>query len=151
MEQTQSSWKKFQHKMRKQAWTLGTSDLSTGSNDLAPGCPIEFVESVADWFLVKRWNSMPAGLSLRRRSQTWSLSNRSDHWSDHQRQNWRLAQSPWSHWLLRRLRPLPIDHMNRWWSLVWSRQSKQHQGLSLIHIWRCRRRLRCRSRWSPYH
>ena len=23
--------------------------------------------------------------------------------------------------------------------------------LSLIHIWRCRRRLRCRSRWSPYH
>ena len=25
------------------------------------------------------------------------------------------------------------------------------QDLSLIHIWRCRRRLRCRSRWSPYH
>ena len=25
------------------------------------------------------------------------------------------------------------------------------QLLSLIHIWRCRRRLRCRSRWSPYH
>ena len=24
-------------------------------------------------------------------------------------------------------------------------------GLSLIHICRCRRRLRCRSRWSPYH
>ena len=23
--------------------------------------------------------------------------------------------------------------------------------LSLIHIWRCRRTLRCRSRWSPYH
>ena len=23
--------------------------------------------------------------------------------------------------------------------------------LSLIHIWRCRRLLRCRSRWSPYH
>ena len=23
--------------------------------------------------------------------------------------------------------------------------------LSLIHIRRCRRRLRCRSRWSPYH
>ena len=28
-------------------------------------------------------------------------------------------------------------------------QTSQH--LSLIHIWRCRRRLRCRSRWSPYH
>ena len=28
-----------------------------------------------------------------------------------------------------------------------------HSGryLSLIHIWRCRRLLTCRSRWSPYH
>ena len=26
-----------------------------------------------------------------------------------------------------------------------------HQLLSLIHIWRCRRIERCRSRWSPYH
>ena len=25
------------------------------------------------------------------------------------------------------------------------------QGLSLIHIWRCRRYSLCRSRWSPYH
>ena len=25
------------------------------------------------------------------------------------------------------------------------------EDLSLIHIRRCRRRLRCRSRWSPYH
>ena len=25
------------------------------------------------------------------------------------------------------------------------------QNLSLIHIWRCRRIERCRSRWSPYH
>ena len=24
-------------------------------------------------------------------------------------------------------------------------------GLSLIHIWRCRRDVLCRSRWSPYH
>ena len=24
-------------------------------------------------------------------------------------------------------------------------------SLSLIHIWRCRRLLTCRSRWSPYH
>ena len=24
-------------------------------------------------------------------------------------------------------------------------------GLSLIHIWRCRRICECRSRWSPYH
>ena len=26
-----------------------------------------------------------------------------------------------------------------------------HLPLSLIHIWRCRRLLTCRSRWSPYH
>ena len=25
------------------------------------------------------------------------------------------------------------------------------KDLSLIHIWRCRRRRECRSRWSPYH
>ena len=31
------------------------------------------------------------------------------------------------------------------------KNSKTHEPLSLIHIWRCRRRLRCRSRWSPYH
>ena len=32
-----------------------------------------------------------------------------------------------------------------WWNIyvAWS--------LSLIHIWRCRRIERCRSRWSPYH
>ena len=33
-------------------------------------------------------------------------------------------------------------------------QNKGHfaiQGLSLIHIWRCRRSYACRSRWSPYH
>ena len=27
----------------------------------------------------------------------------------------------------------------------------QAGGLSLIHIWRCRRSYACRSRWSPYH
>ena len=27
----------------------------------------------------------------------------------------------------------------------------KNQRLSLIHIWRCRRIERCRSRWSPYH
>ena len=28
---------------------------------------------------------------------------------------------------------------------------ENQNNLSLIHICRCRRRLRCRSRWSPYH
>ena len=31
------------------------------------------------------------------------------------------------------------------------KQNQDPLRLSLIHIWRCRRRLRCRSRWSPYH
>ena len=38
-----------------------------------------------------------------------------------------------------------IGGMNRHISL------KSDKELSLIHICRCRRRLRCRSRWSPYH
>ena len=29
--------------------------------------------------------------------------------------------------------------------------SRGDVGLSLIHIWRCRRYSLCRSRWSPYH
>ena len=39
-------------------------------------------------------------------------------------------------------------------SKIWqeiSQDFSQVSWLSLIHIWRCRRRLRCRSRWSPYH
>ena len=42
---------------------------------------------------------------------------------------------------------------NQWhFSLDMKTKVVQHvQRLSLIHIWRCRRRLRCRSRWSPYH
>ena len=37
--------------------------------------------------------------------------------------------------------------------IVWHNvHSQQHTYmLSLIHIWRCRRIERCRSRWSPYH
>ena len=38
-------------------------------------------------------------------------------------------------------------HLSENIRFVWSKTSY----LSLIHIWRCRRRLRCRSRWSPYH
>ena len=39
------------------------------------------------------------------------------------------------------------------YTVTWQNQNKEHSllTLSLIHIWRCRRRLRCRSRWSPYH
>ena len=36
-------------------------------------------------------------------------------------------------------------------TLIRSRISETIQYLSLIHIWRCRRIERCRSRWSPYH
>ena len=34
-----------------------------------------------------------------------------------------------------------------WYDPFWV----SHCHLSLIHIWRCRRIERCRSRWSPYH
>ena len=47
-----------------------------------------------------------------------------------------------------------------WWARRWGLALQEIEQpffpylvcfLSLIHIWRCRRRLRCRSRWSPYH
>ena len=55
--------------------------------------------------------------------------------------------------------------MSLWGMLLWGQclndnyimnhmQQKNREtmmNLSLIHIWRCRRRLRCRSRWSPHH
>ena len=34
---------------------------------------------------------------------------------------------------------------------VWQAPTSTNICLSLIHIWRCRRIERCRSRWSPYH
>ena len=37
----------------------------------------------------------------------------------------------------------------RWKKKVY--RFKLEEMLSLIHIWRCRRIERCRSRWSPYH
>ena len=43
----------------------------------------------------------------------------------------------------------------KWWSANRGQNKektvKTVQSLSLIHIWRCRRIERCRSRWSPYH
>ena len=47
-----------------------------------------------------------------------------------------------------------------YWNLLWNSWASQiiistslanDMFLSLIHIWRCRRIERCRSRWSPYH
>ena len=35
--------------------------------------------------------------------------------------------------------------------LLEKKRSQVVHKLSLIHIWRCRRIERCRSRWSPYH
>ena len=45
------------------------------------------------------------------------------------------------------------------WDVTWpwprppgdNLSSQDQYFLSLIHIWRCRRIERCRSRWSPYH
>ena len=42
-----------------------------------------------------------------------------------------------------------------WYLFSWLSTTKMTKckqwKLSLIHIWRCRRLLTCRSRWSPYH
>ena len=37
------------------------------------------------------------------------------------------------------------------WNLLKMGGNSPPGGLSLIHIWRCRRSTLCRSRWSPYH
>mgnify|MGYP003313774494 CR=1 FL=1 len=42
-------------------------------------------------------------------------------------------------------------HFKKWEEDVKLVLRKNPNYLSLIHIRRCRRRLRCRSRWSPYH
>ena len=44
-------------------------------------------------------------------------------------------------------------HWGKWglWAGVVSAGREIGWSLSLIHIWRCRRIERCRSRWSPYH
>ena len=58
--------------------------------------------------------------------------------------------------------PRAFDHLFWFWtfcssfcSLAYYADAKSLSGvcplLSLIHIWRCRRIERCRSRWSPYH
>ena len=44
-----------------------------------------------------------------------------------------------------------IDLVRRWWDLGLHKSYSHLYYLSLIHIWRCRRIERCRSRWSPYH
>ena len=47
-------------------------------------------------------------------------------------------QSPFMHALTYIMHSLPV-------------RVRTHTHLSLIHIWRCRRDVLCRSRWSPYH
>ena len=44
--------------------------------------------------------------------------------------------------------PFPSSHINQ---ILRVRSYPGYLSLSLIHIWRCRRIERCRSRWSPYH
>ena len=46
----------------------------------------------------------------------------------------------------------PIDAVYETQKTCWTGRPIIHLwDLSLIHIWRCRRLLTCRSRWSPYH
>ena len=47
--------------------------------------------------------------------------------------------------------PCLLLHWQTGPDLPWRRPCAASWWLSLIHIWRCRRIERCRSRWSPYH
>ena len=52
----------------------------------------------------------------------------------------------------RRPDPRPAKAGNLTWTFCYVLViCRFHYFLSLIHIWRCRRIERCRSRWSPYH
>ena len=58
----------------------------------------------------------------------------------------------WISWWSPHLKTLHWSEIKR--VLDWHHSSKnvwRWLKLSLIHIWRCRRIERCRSRWSPYH
>ena len=48
---------------------------------------------------------------------------------------------------IKKIRVQPQTQCN----IIWTTESRIPTKLSLIHIWRCRRIERCRSRWSPYH
>ena len=56
----------------------------------------------------------------------------------------------WSSWLEAMGKSVLCTSVYRSSSKVYVGQL-QEELLSLIHIWRCRRIERCRSRWSPYH
>ena len=51
--------------------------------------------------------------------------------------------------------PISVDRVQFNWSMrkfiQFTTAHAADNGLSLIHIWRCRRSTLCRSRWSPYH
>ena len=59
------------------------------------------------------------------------------------------------HITILRLRYRKIAFWTRSWIQLtfelYPQQLEKYFNLSLIHIWRCRRLLTCRSRWSPYH
>ena len=57
----------------------------------------------------------------------------------------------WSRWAQKHAKPhYPRVHARIWFHIT-PYDEKLMYNLSLIHIWRCRRIERCRSRWSPYH
>ena len=81
------------------------------------------------WALKQQWGYMLAPLSTFSFTGTWCLWLFNDNDLDRITENQCvLSISNWSY-----------DNLVSW------------VNLSLIHIWRCRRIERCRSRWSPYH
>ena len=95
-----------------------------------------------------------SGLSMYdRQTSTWHTASECPHKTRVQQVTWmpynsvenstRLSFYPtWPNW---------INQAHGWTWPMSSSATGHHDFLSLIHIWRCRRIERCRSRWSPYH
>ena len=63
-------------------------------------------------------------------------------------------QSPFCNIAMLSLFLMFVSHLSQRWTTSFTTRAECNDAVSkltLIHIWRCRRRLRCRSRWSPYH
>ena len=77
----------------------------------------------------------------------------------HQNSQWTCylcyAHVSCKYWVMQSIcsRLLPCRLARTVQNMCWgqSRTQQKFLNLSLIHIWRCRRIERCRSRWSPYH
>ena len=62
-----------------------------------------------------------------------------------QNEAYKLNRAEKQHWFLQAVKRPPGKSIQK------HPEQTLYRQLSLIHIWRCRRLLTCRSRWAPYH